>query len=127
MTAKDIFTVALSFIDETTSTTTINDNFVVGWLNVLLQESLQYENSIRTSKGIDILASAPFLTSLSETIGYQDELTRIALPYGLAAFIYQNDDNEYKSSQYRNMYISALSENQKAIESDIVDYWGGSE
>lgn len=124
MTGQDILTMALAFVSEKVEGSDYKD-FALPWLNLLLQESLTVENSIRIFEERAQLASAPYLTDLSETIPYADSITRIALPYGLASHIYVNEDYDARAQDARNKYVNALSEAQKVIPKQVIDVYGG--
>ncbi len=120
-TVNDIYAVALSYIGETSTTMPDLNGFVLGWINQLLQEALPYENSVRERNEDTLLTTAPTLTSLTDTVSYCDDITRIALPYGLAVYIYQDDDDKQFSIMYRQKFINALKDAEKYNAEDIED------
>ena len=124
VTANDVYTLALSFLGERPADNDMKNYYAIPWLNMLLHECLPYENSMRAFNGTAKLLTAPTLTALTDTIDYQDSITRVALPYGLASLVFQDDDNEYRAEKYRNLYTSALSECQKTKERDVAQYGG---
>ena len=89
MTAQQIYEMASSFLYEADGDDAESKDFSIGFLNVLLQEALETENSIRRFKETTELTEAPYLTALTDTINYDGAITRGALPYGLAAFYFQ--------------------------------------
>ena len=120
-TENDIYAVALSYIGETSTTMPDLNGFVLGWINQLLQEALPYENSVRERNEDTLLTTAPTLTSLTDTVSYCDDITRIALPYGLAVYVYQDDDDKQFSIMYRQKFINALKDAEKYNVEDIED------
>lgn len=123
MTAKSILATALSFIGEKVDGSDYAD-LAVFWLNILLQEALPTENSIRAHSGKPILNEAPEIESIDDGIDYAGSITRIALPYGIASFVYANEDDLNQAADNRNKYIAALDEAMKLKETPIVDVYG---
>lgn len=64
MTANDVYTIALSFLSENTMETNDVQQFTLGWLNLLLQESLPYENAYRQVNKMQPLNKAPQLAAV---------------------------------------------------------------
>ena len=124
MTLEELYTLSLSFLAEKPQNNDLK-TFIIPWVNLLLQEALPYENTIRHYRNEPILEKAPTLNDWQEEIPYCEEIVRVALPYGLASFIFQDDDNEYRTERYRNLYVSALMEIMKAWPRDIIDVYGG--
>ena len=126
MTAQEIYSLALSFLSEKPQKNDLQD-FILPWLNLLLQESLPYENQRRQGVGEEKLAAAPVLTAWEEEVPYGAGLVRIVLPYGLAALIFQDDDNDYRSQMYRNLYLSALDDAAPYRTREVADVYGEEE
>lgn len=125
MNVEELFTLALSFLSEKPQQNDLR-SFIIPWVNLLLTEALPYENSVRLKLGRQPkLESAPILSDWQEEIPYCDDICRIAFPYGLASFIFQDDDNEYRTERYRNLYIAALQDAMKIQEEPIADLYGG--
>lgn len=127
MTANDVYTIALSFLSENTMETNDVQQFTLGWLNLLLQEALPYENVFRHVNGMEALEKAPQLSAFTDEIPYNDNITRIALPYGLASYYFIDDDNDYRAQDFRGRYINALSETCPYAQSDIEDVYSSDE
>jgi hypothetical protein len=123
MTANDVYTIALSFLSENTMETNDVQQFTLGWLNLLLQESLPYENAYRQVNKMQPLNKAPQLAAFNEEIPYNDNITRIALPYGLASYYFIDDDNDYRAQDFRGRYINALAECVPYEQSGICDVY----
>lgn len=87
LTAMEIFTTACSYISQTVEDSEDITGFAPAWLNVLLAECLETENTLRRMDGQAELEEAPRVSgeTMSMEIPYHDALTRIALPYGLAS------------------------------------------
>ncbi len=77
-----------------------------------MQEALPYENMIRRKSGKVARALAPRITSeqMSEEVDFSEELCRVALPYGVAAYYWQDEGDSYRAADYRQRFIIALGE-----------------
>lgn len=82
-------------------------------------------NTIRVFNGEEPLKQAPVITSLDETIAYADAITRVALPYGVAAQFFQEALDNFQAENYRAKYIAALNDARKLAFVPIVDVYGG--
>ncbi|MBR5543683.1 MAG: hypothetical protein IKU65_06270, partial [Oscillospiraceae bacterium] len=82
-------------------------------LSALLAESLMYENSVRLSLGKEKLLFAPVVSDMEDEIDFSDEIMSIALPYGVAAYFYEDDGESYNAMMYRERFINALTEAAK--------------
>ena len=127
MTGQQIYEIASSFLYERDNEDIDSKEFAVGFLNILLQEALPYENSIRAWNDQGELKKAQYLTSLNEEIEYDDAIVRTAFPYGLASWYFQEAMDNFQAENYRNKYISALTDAQKYKLTKIVDVYGGGE
>lgn len=89
MTGQQIYELASSFLYEIDGEDEDSKRFAVGFINILLQETLACENSIRECESVEILKEAPYITSLTDEIPYSPQLTRVALPYGVASWFFR--------------------------------------
>ena len=126
MTGNDIFATAAAYLSQSVEDSEDLAPFVPLWLNVLLAECLPYENMLRTQQGMEPLAEAPRLTqdAMDADIPYREVILRTALPYGLASEFWRDDDNDYRTQDFRAKYISALADLQKATPEPIADVYG---
>lgn len=124
MTGKEVFAVAISMLIGKPSENPELEGYSLLWLNLLLEESLPYENSIRRAEGEEELGQSPKLTSLIEEIPYHDAIAKVALPYGIAAFCWVDDDRMNESELFRAKYLSALQDAAKLTEEPIADCYG---
>ena len=125
MTGQEISELASSFLYEADGEDQESKKYSVGFLNILLQEALDTENSIRQHEGRETLKTAPYLKTLDETIDYHDSITRAALPYGVAAQFFQEAMDNFQAENYRAKYIAALNAVRKGVFVPIVDAYGG--
>ena len=125
MKAYDVYkrTLALMFEGEG-ETRASHDNFC-NILSAVAAESLPYENSIRRSEGREEIKTAPVITDMEDELPMSDEICSVALPFGVAAYFYQDDGENYNSSMYRERFVNALYEAKKVFFTDINDVYGG--
>lgn len=123
MTGHDIYKMASAFLYERDGEDEESKEFSVSFLNTLLVECLPYENSIRRSEGTAELKSAPLLTSLDENIDFDNAITRIALPYGLAALYFAENLDNQRGVMYRSQYLAALNDAAKLTVDTVQDVY----
>ncbi len=123
MTAQEIYALSLSFLSEKPQKNDLRD-FILPWLNLLLQEALPYENQRRRGLGEAKLVVAPVITAWEQEVPYGADLVGVALPYGLASLLFQDDDNDYRALMYRNLYLSALDDAAPYCPQEVVDVYG---
>lgn len=112
MTGEEIYEIALSFVFERKREDKDYLEFFPLFLNTVMQEAFPYDNMIRRKSGKIARALAPRITAeqMNEEIDFAEELCRVALPYGVAAFYCQDDGDNYRAADYRQRFITALSE-----------------
>lgn len=120
MTAQKIYELASSFLYEIDDEDADSKKFAVGFLNILLMETFPCENSIREFRGLEPLKEPPMISSLDEDIPYQPELTRVALPYGVASWYFQEGMDNFQAENYRSKYLAAVMDASK-INPGIVE------
>lgn len=116
-TIKRIYTLALAKIIEAPGTDVDFDSYSPTLLDSLLVEALPYENAIRAARGDEELTSAPEITTIdSSVLDWDDRITRVALPWGLAAALLFDDENrKAESVMFRNEFVSALEDAAPAV------------
>lgn len=123
MTGLEIYKAASAYLYERDNEDEESKEFSVPFLNTLLMESLPYENSIRLNRGEKELDNAPLIASLEEEIAYHDEITRVALPYGLAALFFAENLDNYRGNLYRAQYLSALGDAVRITPNTVIDVY----
>lgn len=123
MTGQQIYELASSFLYEIDGEDEDSKRFAVGFINILLQECLNCENSMRLFRGKETLDEAPYIKSLTEEIPYQPELTRVAFPYGVASWFFQEALDNFQAENYRSKYLSAVNEASKFNSGIAEDYY----
>ena len=78
---------------------------------------------MRLFRGKETLDEAPYIKSLAEEIPYQPELTRVAFPYGVASWFFQEALDNFQAENYRSKYLSAVSEASKLNSGIAEDYY----
>lgn len=116
-TIKRIYTLALAKIIEAPGTDVDFDSYSPTLLDSLLVEALPYENAIRAQRGDEELTGAPEVTAIDSTaLDWDDRITRVALPWGLAAALLFDDENrKAESVMFRNEFVSALEDAAPAV------------
>lgn len=79
--------------------------YALAQLNALLQETFDVNNGLLLAANKKPLEVAPVMVSLDEQIPYEEPLVSRALPYGLAAKAYMDDDVGL-SQQYQAWFVS---------------------
>ena len=116
-TIKRIYTLALAKIIEAPGTDVDYDSYSPPLLDSLLVEAFPYENAIRAQRGDEELTSVPEITTIDSTVlDWDDRITRVALPWGLAAALLFDDENrKAESVMFRNEFVSALEDAAPAV------------
>lgn len=116
-TIKRIYTLALAKIIEAPGTDVDFDSYSPTLLDSLLVEAMPYENAIRAQRGDAELTSTPEVTTIDSTaLDWDDRITRVALPWGLAAALLFDDENrKAESVMFRNEFVSALEDAAPAV------------
>lgn len=108
MTVKDIFALGAALISEEPGEDPDTEKFTPHYMNILLAETFDVENGIRRSLGEDELAEIPMVKKLTDEVPYHAKLTRIALPYGLAANYFRESGDNYHEVSFRGEYANAV-------------------
>lgn len=127
MTVQDVYERASALLFETPGEDTDFRDNALTLINILAAEAFPYENSIRRSKGETELEKPPRFELMIDDIPFSDDICMVALPYGLASFFVQDDNDAYRAHDYRSRYVNALREAAKATEETITDAYGGAE
>ena len=77
--------------------------FYINTLNRLLAENFDNNNALRLIAGKDELTEIPLITDISEIVNYEPRMTRQILIYGVAGYIY-SDDDKGMGTEYKNKY-----------------------
>lgn len=91
MTVKELYELAKSMMFEK-KTSRDYDNYYIPWINVLLSENFDINNSLLRSIGETPLDDIPTVANDDDVLPYEDRVCREILPYGLAAHFFIDDD-----------------------------------
>ncbi len=127
MKAYDIYKGAVALMFEKPGQDKSFEEMFPQLLSSLLGEALPYENSTRLLRGKEKLTSAPIITSLEDEVDYSEEICRVALPFGVCAYFFQDDGESSSSLMYRERFVNALSDAARCSFEDISDVYGGNE
>jgi hypothetical protein len=100
------------------------DNYIIPWLNVLLQENFNLNNHLRLKHDEDVLEDCPWMESMDDEVPYEVEMCREILPYGLAANFFIDDDLSKYDILHR-YYENMQSKYSWGVEEKIEDTYGG--
>lgn len=125
MTVDELYKAALAVVPSTTEEDDSLRTYMIEWTNLLLQETLKYENSVRVCRGDPELTTAPRVTSGADEIPYSPHLAENAFIWGIASFIMKDEDDTFHEQDYRGRYISACIEYTPLVRRAIVDMYRG--
>ena len=77
-------------------------------INILLDETWKQNNRMRRKAGLEEMKDRLQLGGLDEQITYEAELVRQALPYGLAAKLYFDEEDNARLSMFNEEYANRL-------------------
>ncbi len=100
------------------------DNYIIPWLNVLLQENFNLNNHLRLKHDEDELEECPWMENMTDEVPYEVEMCREILPYGLAANFFIDDDLSKYDILHR-YYENMQSKYSWGVEERIEDTYGG--
>ncbi len=123
MTVKECFEHAMSMVPEEGKENPELLKFAVMWCNLLLAETIRHENLWRRINGIEELREVPKLNSENEEIPYNEEMVKAAFPYGMARWIFRENDDVYGSHEYYQLYTVALSESVPVLFGEVEDLY----
>ena len=123
MTVMECYERAVSFLPETKEENTDMTKHMVTWANVLMADTLNYENAFRRANGIDELSSPPRVTGQNDEIPYNEKLVAGAFPYGMARWIFRENEDISGSREYYSLYAAAVEEATPAIYGAVEDIY----
>lgn len=123
MTVKEVYELGVSYLPEVPSDNPDLQQFVVGWVNVMLVETFEVENSIRAWEGGELLTAPQVVKSINDDLVYHESLTVGAFPFGIAANAFVDDDNDYRSNKMGQFYTRGVNAATKYIPHKINDVY----
>ncbi|MBR3952567.1 MAG: hypothetical protein IKJ82_03000 [Oscillospiraceae bacterium] len=124
MTVKECYEIAVGFLPESPSDNTEMQKFMVPWCNVLLADSVNHENVFRRVNKIKELDKPLKVSAQSDEIPYNEKLVSMAFPYGMARWIFRENDDISGSREYYNLYAAALEEATPLEFTELKDVYG---
>lgn len=110
MTVFECYEMAVSFIPEVPEDNVDMQKHMVTWCNVLLADSLNHENVFRRVNGLEELTGPARVFEEDDEIPYNEKMVAMAFPYGMARFVFRENDDIAGSHEYYQLYINALEE-----------------
>lgn len=123
MTVRECYEEAVGFIPEVPEDNTEMQKHMVTWCNVLLADALNHENIYRRVNKLEELTRPLRVNAQSDEIPYNEKLVSMAFPYGMARFVFRENDDVAGSHEYYQLYVNALSEATPFEFSDIKDVY----
>lgn len=93
MTGTELLTMAIGLFGETD--TTPYTTTALPWINFVITETFDVANRRLAYDGLDQLLTVPLMTSLDDPLPYDDILTILAFPYGLATHLFRSEEQDY--------------------------------
>ena len=124
MTGQDVFRRACAFLMESPGLDRDFSAHALELINALIAEAIPYQNSRNRALGREPIASAP-LRSLEDSIALDAPICEVALPFGLAAYFFQDEVEPYQAELYRSRFQQALANARMAAELPLEDRYGG--
>ena len=110
MTVKECYETAVGFIPEIPEDNVDMQKHMVSWCNVLLADTINYENIYRRKHKIPELDTPGRVKKEEDEIPYNEMLVSKAFPYGMARWIFRENDDIDASREYYQLYAVALTE-----------------
>lgn len=124
MTVRELYELAKSLMFEK-KTSKDYDNYYIPWINVLLSENFDLNNSLLEAEGEDPLEAdeIPTVSEDTDELPYVDKINREVLPYGLASNFFIDDDLS-KYDIFHTYYQNAQMKYMRGVEATIEDVYG---
>ena len=123
MTVKECYERAVSLIPEVPEDNTDMQKHMVTWCNVLLADTINYENIFRRVNKLAELDSPAKVFAQDDEIPYNEKLVAMAFPYGMARWVFRENDDVSGSREYYSLYVNALMEATPAEIVEIEDVY----
>ena len=123
MTVKECYEQAVSLIPEKPEENVEMQKFAVIWCNILLAETICHENILRKGKNLPEIGKVPQVESENDEIPFDDEMVRRVFPYGMARFVFRENDDISGSHEFYQIYVNALSEAVPVFAEEIEDVY----
>ena len=125
MTVNELYHAALAVMPSNPSEDDSLRQYMIPWVNLLLNETLKYENAVRLCKGEKELEAPPRVSAESDELPYSAHLSENAFIWGIASFMCKDEDDVFHEQDFRGRYISACEEYTPVVMQAIVDVYRG--
>ena len=122
MTAEEMYEYVKALMFERMNSVDFDENYIP-WLNIVLSECFDINNSIRVAKGYSPLLRRPMLQEGTDSIPYEEEMINEVIPLGLAKYLFIDDDHE-DVNIFDTQYMNAQQRYMKYIEVPFKDVYG---
>lgn len=125
MTGKEIYKDALALLGQRLTDNPLWDELAVSWLNMVLEEALSTENTIRRyldEETLPQLEVAQRVSDLDTELVYRPRL-RTALVNGMTAQLWDEGHDRYKAQDYRARFAAALMAAEEVRPEKVVDVY----
>lgn len=123
MTVKECFEKALAFIPDSPEENPDLEKFAPVWCSILLAETLDHENIWRRANKMPEISSVPTVEKPGDEIPYNEKLVRMAFPYGMARWIFRENEDISASREYYQLYAIALAEATPLEYTEVEDVY----
>lgn len=130
MTVREIYRLALSKLFEKQNEDADFHDIFPSLLFTAELEAMDAENSIRLAAEKTLLTADEIVLLdeiTDEDVPFDKRIAGNALPYGVASHYFADDMDTFKSVEYRNRFIDALSEYSRAVYTTVAQYGGADE
>jgi len=124
MTVNEAYKIALSLDDTTTEQDDSLRVHMVNYTNLFLAEVFRNENIIRKMHHRPQLKAIPYVYSINDSIPYDEELVRSALPFWIASQVAKTDADNAWASRFYDMYLNAINAVTPFDDEPTFDVWG---
>ena len=119
MTVRECYEQAVSFLPEKPEENPEMQKFMTAWCNVLLAETFEHENIYRVANDLPEIWEIPKTESENDEIPYNERLVRGAFPYGMARWIFRENEDIAASHEYYALYVNAIREATPVLMGEV--------
>ena len=80
-------------------------------------------NILRKGKNLPEIEKVPQVEREEDEIPFDDEMVRRVFPYGMARFVFRENDDISASHEFYQLYVNALSEAVPVFAEEIEDVY----
>lgn len=121
MTAQELYVRTIGIMGITEANATTYAETIIPQINTVLGDCFKLENNNREYEGIALLTAIPVVTTLSDTITYQENLVINVLPYGIAQLLALSDDDTIRANYFGFKFAENYNKETKLIPVEVVD------